>query len=380
MTDEIQDPDLPEQSNEWVRANIMVCGKTGVGKTTLINSIFGDVVGKAGSGRGVTHGINYYLSNDPKLQQVGFYDVEGIELDKTTAEYIKFLDDHIASKWDSPDEDSINIAWICINAKLGKFQEAQICDELLARGIPYIIVLTKSSLFEDGGTEPDQDQLFEYILKQPQASNAVSVIRVCSEIDPTTPVQHGLEELLDLTIDAAPEAVKTSLVIGQELNAKRKTAAARSIINRNVAKAFPQGMVPFAGDVALYRMIRSTTRDLAKIYKVDEELTEKIVPLISMAVSIGHGAITKLVEKGISKLLEKLALKLAEATMKTIAKGIAYPLIVIQGAQASLTYKLYGEALIATFEQGLIHEFEDEISLFSKWVEFYQKMRKDFFF
>ena len=357
----------------------MVCGKTGAGKTTLINSIFGNVVGKAGSGRGVTQGIHYYLSNDPKLQQVGFYDVEGIELDKTTDDYVKFLDDHIASKWDSPEEDSISIAWICVNAKLGKFQEGQICDELLARGIPYVIVLTKSSMFEDGGTEPDQDQLFDYILKQPQASNAVSVIRVCSETDSTTPVQHGLDALLGLTIDAAPEAVKISLAIGQELNANRKAAVAREVINRNIAKAFPMGMVPVAGDFALYRMIRSTTRDLAKIYKVDEELTEKIVPLISMAVSIGHGAITKLVEKGIAKLLEKLSLKLAEATMKTIAKGIAYPLIVIQGAQASLTYKLYGEALIATFEQGLHQEFEDEIELFSKWVEFYQKMKKDFF-
>ena len=173
--------------------------------------------------------------------------------------------------------------------------------------------------------------------------------------------------------------MQTSLAIGQVLNAKRKAAAARDVINKNVARAFPVGMIPGAGDYLIYKMIRSTTRDLAKIYRVDEETTEKVVPMISMAVSLGHGAVSKLIEKGITKLLEKISVKLAEATVKSLAKGIAYPLIVLQGAQAAAVYKLYGEALIATLELGLHEAYKDEIALFTKWVEFYQQMKRNFF-
>ena len=45
-------------------ANILICGKTGVGKSTLINAVFGDHLAKTGIGQPVTQGIEL-IENPP---------------------------------------------------------------------------------------------------------------------------------------------------------------------------------------------------------------------------------------------------------------------------------------------------------------------------
>ena len=58
--------------------NIMVLGKTGVGKSTLINNLFSEKIVETGIGRPVTQEIK-------KIEKEGFplalYDVPGLELD-----------------------------------------------------------------------------------------------------------------------------------------------------------------------------------------------------------------------------------------------------------------------------------------------------------
>jgi len=367
-------PDVPEQSESWVRANIMLCGKTGVGKTKLINTIFGETVGQTGVGHGQTHGVNYHLPADPDSQHVGFYDFEGMELDKSITQYVNFLDEHIASKWDEPQETSINLAWVCVNAKLGRFEEGPICDELAKRGIPYIIVMTQTTLYEDGEFEPGQVELVNYILSQSQAKKAVGVMQVCAEPAETMPVEHGLEELLSLTVDAAPEAVQTSLNIGQQLNAARKRHEAEKVVQKNMALAFSVGAVPLAGDLALNKMIRNTSRDLLRIYKIDVQTSEVLVPLMGKAILLGHGAVQEALKKGITKLFEKIGIKVAEATAKNLAKALGPLVIIVSAAQAVLTYKFFSAALISTLDAGLHEQYEDEIAMFTSWASNYSAL------
>jgi GTP-binding protein EngB required for normal cell division len=371
-------PEVPEHSESWIRANIMLCGKTGVGKTTLINTIFGETVGQTGVGHGQTHGVNYHLPADLDAQHVGFYDFEGMELDRSITQYVDFLDEHIASKWDEPQETSINLAWVCVNAKLGRFEEGPICDELAKRGIPYIIVMTQTTQYEDGEFEPGQTDLLNYILSQAPARNAVAVVQVCAKSAETMPVEHGLEELLSLTVDVAPEAVRTSLNIGQQLNAERKRHEAEKVVRRNTALAFPVGAVPIAGDLALNKMIRNTSRDLLRIYKIDVETADVLVPLMGKAILLGHGAVQEALKKGITKLFEKIGVKVAEATAKNMAKALGPVVALVSAAQAALTYKFFGAALISTLDAGLHEKFEDEIAMFTSWAGNYSELWSKF--
>ena len=364
-------PEVPEQSESWVRANIMVCGKTGVGKTKLINTIFGEDIGQSGVGHGQTQGVNYFVSDKPDQQHVGFYDFEGMELGASITQYISFLDEHIAAKWDEPQETNVNLAWICVNAKLSRFEEGPICDELNKRGIPVIIVVTKTTLYKDGEYEPEQLENLTRILNTPQARKAVGVVRVCSLPAETMPVAHGLEELLGITVDAAPEAVRTSLNIGQQLNSERKRHEAEKVIRRNTALAFPVGAIPLVGDIALNGMIRSTSRDLLRIYKVDVDTADALVPLMGKAILLGHDAVQKALKLGIAKLFEKIGVKVTEATAKNLAKIVVPVVALVSAAQAALTYKFFGEALIATLDANLHEKYEDEIEIFTSWAKFY---------
>ena len=89
-------------SGKLPTANIMVAGITGTGKSTLINSIFGEEMAATGSGRPVTDRINEYQNGDIPIH---IYDTVGLELDsQKTRESIKAIKNTIASKATSPSQ------------------------------------------------------------------------------------------------------------------------------------------------------------------------------------------------------------------------------------------------------------------------------------
>ncbi|MDR0653223.1 MAG: 50S ribosome-binding GTPase [Synergistaceae bacterium] len=71
---------------EMPKANIIITGKTGVGKSTLINNIFGETLAKVGAGKPVTTKVTQYTR--PNIP-VSIYDTMGLELDKGRQEQTK---------------------------------------------------------------------------------------------------------------------------------------------------------------------------------------------------------------------------------------------------------------------------------------------------
>ena len=59
------------------KLNVMVLGKTGVGKSTLINSVFQEPIAQTGIGKPVTSRIKKYEKADYPLS---IYDTPGLEL------------------------------------------------------------------------------------------------------------------------------------------------------------------------------------------------------------------------------------------------------------------------------------------------------------
>ena len=181
----------------------MVVGKTGVGKSTLINSIFRGDFAKTGSGAPVTQGIEEITKPGHPLTII---DTKGIEV----ADYQKILDDLdevINNRTQSIDPNvHIHAAWICINCKSSRVEAAEVdlCNYLNSKNIPVITVITKS-----GKKDPFIQKVKELL---PNA-NATIPVRAQDEEDhdeepPRIMKSHGLNELIRETAKLIPESQK----------------------------------------------------------------------------------------------------------------------------------------------------------------------------
>lgn len=137
--------------------NVVVMGKTGAGKSTLINAVFGEEVAKANT---VTRTNQVYKINKKlpvktnsdgsyKLENymLSMYDTVGLELDqKITDETLRNIRKHIEQSQKNSDATDINIVWFCVNETVPRFEsfELDLISKLsIEYEIPFVIVLTK---------------------------------------------------------------------------------------------------------------------------------------------------------------------------------------------------------------------------------------------
>lgn len=232
--------------------NLAVFGKTGVGKSTLVNAIFGRDVARTGVGSPVTRGLVYYRHPDGFL---GVYDSEGFETgtagDAIVAGLRSLVSDHRTKVVD----EQIHAAWYLVRWSDRRFErgQEQFVRELADLGLPVVVVLTQVPN-RDGQVHPEAAEFARYIegLDLPISPRG-RVLLTNALADPFTgsPV-FGLQELLDTTYEVIPAAAEAALTAAQMLDVGRKKKAVAAIINQAVVVAAGVGAtpIPFA-DAAL---------------------------------------------------------------------------------------------------------------------------------
>ncbi|MFN8171136.1 MAG: DUF697 domain-containing protein [Candidatus Nanopelagicales bacterium] len=232
--------------------NLAVFGKTGVGKSTLVNAIFGRDVAATGVGSPVTRGLVYYRHPDGFL---GVYDSEGFETGTAGDAIVAGLQRLVADHRTRPVSEQIHAAWYLVRWSDRRFEAAQeqFVRELIDLGLPVIVVLTQVPS-RDGQVHPEAAQFAEYIasLGLPIRPHG-RVVMTNALADPFTgsPV-FGLQALLDDTYQVIPEAAASALTAAQVVDVGRKKKAVAAIINQAVVVAAGVGAtpIPFA-DAAL---------------------------------------------------------------------------------------------------------------------------------
>lgn len=225
-------------------ANILIAGKTGVGKSTLVNSVFQGRMAITGQGKPVTQSTTKYTKDGIP---VAIYDTKGLEVKDYKAileELINFV--KYANK-STNDQEHIHTAWICIAEGSRRVEEAELyLAKMLSEVMPVIVVITTAT--SDQGFRSSVQEFF------PFAKNVVRVnsIELALDHGVTIPV-HGLTDLVDLTMEVIPEGQKNAFSAAQKVKLEHKLNHAHMVVatSATTAAGFGAAPIPFSDVLAI---------------------------------------------------------------------------------------------------------------------------------
>ena len=230
--------------------NLAVFGKTGSGKSTLVNAIFGSDVAATGVGRPVTKGLVYYRLDDGFL---GLYDSEGFETGTAGTTVLAGLQRIVDEHRSRPVHERIHACWYVVRWSDRRFEpgQEQFVRQLHALGLPVIVVLSQVPS-RDGDPHPEARELAAYIESLGLPIAGPVILTNAREDAFTHAPVLGLPALLDATYAVAPEAAARALTAAQVVDVDRKKAAAAAIVNQAAALAAGIGATPIPiADAAL---------------------------------------------------------------------------------------------------------------------------------
>ena len=135
--------------------NILVIGKTGVGKSSFVNYFLGDKVAKTGTGSPVTergfHEHPFELDGFP----VTLYDSWGLEADKYMEWMENFSGELNERGVDKPATEWFHSVFYCISAGSHRVEDADIAivKQLQAEKYPVSVILTKGDMINEAQEE-----------------------------------------------------------------------------------------------------------------------------------------------------------------------------------------------------------------------------------
>jgi uncharacterized protein (DUF697 family) len=226
------------------RFNLAVFGKTGAGKSTLINAVFGQQVAATGTGPPITAGLQYYEHPDGIL---GLYDSQGFETGHGGDAVLTGLEQIVTSSRNQPVERQIHAAWYLVRWSDRRFEDAQAAFiSRLATLVPVIFVMSQVPMTADGRVHNDALAFAEYVesLNLPLSPQNSVILTNALPDDFLRTVVFGLDRLLDATFATAPEASKRALIAAQLVDKERKRRAANQIVKTAAASAMTTGLTP----------------------------------------------------------------------------------------------------------------------------------------
>lgn len=226
--------------------NVMVIGKSGVGKSTLVNALFRGNYAETGVGRPVTQEIRKIIKEGYPL---AIYDTPGFELSSQQQQKIKEEILDIVRKGNAAKDvnESLHCIWYCINVGGNRtFDESEIkwlkeFTELnKVTQIPIIIVLTQ------GVPKSKALEMKKLVEKENlDISKVVPVLAKDMDFDGEyVAPSYGLDTLIEVMGDVLPEELQNTLQNVQKASLSAKKKAARKVVATAVASAFGEGFMP----------------------------------------------------------------------------------------------------------------------------------------
>ena len=360
---------------------ILITGKTGVGKSTLINAVFGEELATTGIGKPVTTHLRRYQTTN----NIVLYDTKGLELvgstlEETDAEIRGFLRD--AQIQGEP----IHMIWYCINSMGHRVEESELkLMSSLSEDVPLLCLLTQSIAGKGGALK-----------RVIEAYNLpiAAILEVLAEdytLGKTTFPAWGLKELIFFCYSLLPQGVNTTFLQAQS-DIELKVKEARRYVRGYVATTFGVGFtpIPFADATLLVPTQLGMLAHLTLLFGIDLDENMLLALLTGLggttgATQLGRGIVAQLLKlvPGAGTLVGGL-ISGTTAALVTTSLGYSYIAVLANYAKAkSEGKKIEPKALVEMLKSQLKKNTKElskeqnkdkkEASFFNKRLPFKKK-------
>lgn len=348
-------------NSSTLKANVLVLGNSGVGKSTLINAVIGKNLAETGFGtEGVTKELKVYEDdslNFRMIDSVGF-EPSFFKRQRAISEVKKWSK---KSASQGHKDNQINAIWLCVDGTSRKLFDKNLEDFSKAlsfwKSVPIIVVITKSY------SKPEQVENIQMIRKalvknKILSANVRDIIPVIGQtyvVDETTFIgPEGIERLIETTNSLLPQGLQAAKNDIGSFKLNRKRFQAHSIVIAATASSVAVGAVPiaFADQFILAPIEVAMINALANIYDFKKgKEKDTFVKSIQESVAIG------------------VAAKSAISALKAIP-GINIGASIINAVVAGSLVASLGETLIYGFEQIYLgKKQEDDMIWLTKLID-----------
>ncbi|MGY3717665.1 GTPase [Sutcliffiella cohnii] len=215
------------------KPNILITGGTGVGKSSLINTVFGKDLAATGVGKPVTKNTQAYADEELSLVLL---DTKGYEVgSEEQKNYLNEIVEYAILNRSIP-EKSIHLVWYCIQATSARFLDfdEQIIKTLTDNNIPVAVVFTKCDLV----SRDDLDML------KGAVCDSLPEVEIFETTMDSSLNHLELNSLINWSLVNLPSALELAFISAQKINLKIKKKKAKNIIIQHTSGAGFVGFTP----------------------------------------------------------------------------------------------------------------------------------------
>lgn len=307
-----------ERLKESIKSpNILILGASGVGKSSLINTIFGKELAKVSNVKPETRGFHAFSDSSVPVTII---DSEGYELQETEKfkiELDKFIDSNFADI-----TKQIHLVWYCVSLSSDRILQYDLdnISYIIDRKIPVCVVLTQCDIDTPEG---DKAKALSNVVYR-RFGNKVPCFQTSN--DKSLWQELKSEQLIEWsTNNLSDDNLRFGFMIAQKINLDAKEEHVKKRIKYYTAGAAAIGgsPIPVSDAVLLTGLQVAMAADIFRIYGLDVTLSKKLEMVIGEKMVSMLG---KMVAGNLIKLIPGIGTVAGALVNAGVASAITYSL------------------------------------------------------